>query len=218
MVFAKPKVVKKPLKTVWCLDQSEVQDQSEEKERTSVGFLSSGRKANLSQLELDDIFEEELEINNLVEGQHDPTEDYIQSEITLEKEFLEFPGVSSTDFSENLLDFEFEETGETGETGETQSPIITVGLSATARPRNMRARQTIVERQSSSPLPARLSRPPHLQVRRRDSPPILDSRIGLPNLNFLRVRENHYDTQTNLIGPVKPDFIDIKQSLFQTRF
>ena len=88
MVFAKPKVVKKPLKTIWCLDQSEVQDQSEEKERTSVGFLSSGRKANLSELELDDIFEEELEMNSLAVGQHDSTED--QSEITLEKEFVEF--------------------------------------------------------------------------------------------------------------------------------
>ena len=212
MVFAKPKVVKKPLKTVWCLDESEVQDQSEEKERTSAGFLSSGRKANLSQLELDDIFEEELEINSLALEQDDSTEDHINSEITLEKEFDEFPGVSSQDYSENLLDFEFEETGE------TQSPIITVGLTATSRPRNMRARQNVVERQSSSPLPARLSRPPQLQIRRRDSPPILDSRIGLPNLNFLRVRENHYDTETNLIGPVKPDFIDIKQSLFQTRF
>ena len=213
MVFAKPKVVKKPLKTIWCLDQSEVQDQSEEKERTSVGFLSSGRKANLSELELDDIFEEELEMNSLAVGQHDSTED--QSEITLEKEFVEFPGVSSQDFSENLLDFEFEETGETGE---TQSPIITVGLAATVRPRNMRARQNIVERQASAPLPARLSRPPPLQIRRRDSPPILDSRIGLPNLNFLRVRENQYDTESNLIGPIKPDFVDIKQSLFQTRF
>merc|ERR1712241_855265 len=102
MVFAKPKVVKKPLETVWCLDQSEVEDQSEEKERTSVGFLSSGRKANLSQLELDDIFEEELEINSLGLDQSESTEDHIKSEITLEKEFVEFP---TQDFSENLLDF-----------------------------------------------------------------------------------------------------------------
>ena len=209
MVFTKPKVVKKPLKTVWCLDQSEVQDQSEENERTAAGFLSSGRKANLSQLELDDIFEEELEMNSLVEAQPDSdTEDQMESEITLEKEFVEFPAVSSQDVAQNLLDSEFEESGE------TQSPIITVGLAATVRPRNMRARQT-----SSPGLPARLSRPPQGQIRRRDSQPqILDSRIVLPGLNFLRVRENKYDTETNLIGPIKPDFIDVKKSLFQTRF
>ena len=210
MVFAKPKVVKKPLMTVWCLDQSEVQDQSEEKERTSAGFLSSGRKANLSQLELDDIFEEELEINSVVAEQQDPTEDLIKSEITLENEFVSFPGVSSEESVENnLLDFDFEETGE------TVNPIVTVGLAATSRPRNMRARQS---RPTLPPLPPRLSRPQQLQIRRRDSPPILDSRIGLPNLNFLRVRENQYDTESNLIGPIKPDFVDIKQSLFQTRF
>ena len=210
MVFAKPKVVKKPLMTVWCLDQSEVQDQSEEKERTSAGFLSSGRKANLSQLELDDIFEEELEINSVVAEQQDPTEDLIKSEITLENEFVSFPGVSSEESVENnLLDFDFEETGE------TVNPIVTVGLAATSRPRNMRARQS---RTPLPPLPPRLSRPQQLQIRRRDSPPILDSRIGLPNLNFLRVRENQYDTESNLIGPIKPDFVDIKQSLFQTRF
>ena len=210
MVFAKPKVVKKPLMTVWCLDQSEVQDQSEEKERTSAGFLSSGRKANLSQLELDDIFEEELEINSVVAEQQDPTEDLFKSEITLENEFVSFPGVSSEESVENnLLDFDFEETGE------TVNPIVTVGLAATSRPRNMRARQS---RPPLPPLPPRLSRPQQLQIRRRDSPPILDSRIGLPNLNFLRVRENQYDTESNLIGPIKPDFVDIKQSLFQTRF
>ena len=206
MVFAKPKVVKKPLMTVWCLDQSEVQDQSEEKERTSAGFLSSGRKANLSQLELDDIFEEELDINSVVSEEHDPSENNLKSEITLENEFVSFPGLSSLSSEEtsNLLDFE--------EPRETVSPIITVGLAATSSPRNMRARQT------SPLLPPRLSRPQVLQVRRRDSPPILDSRIGLPNLNFLRVRENQYDTESNLIGPIKPDFVDIKQSLFQTRF
>ena len=206
MVFAKPKVVKKPLMTVWCLDQSEVQDLSEENERTSAGFLSSGRKANLSQLELDDIFEEELDINSVVSEEHDPSENNLKSEITLENEFVSFPGLSSLSSEEtsNLLDFE--------EPRETVSPIITVGLAATSSPRNMRARQT------SPLLPPRLSRPQVLQVRRRDSPPILDSRIGLPNLNFLRVRENQYDTETNLIGPIKPDFIDIKQSLFQTRF
>ena len=209
MVFAKPKVVKKPLMTVWCLDQSEVQDQSEEKERTSVGFLSSGRKANLSQLELDDIFEEELDINSVVAEEHDSSETNLKSEITLENEFVSFPGLSSLSVEEtsNLVDFE--------EPRETGSPIITVGLAATSRPRNMRARQTS---QTSPLLPPRLSRPQVLQVRRRDSPPILDSRIGLPNLNFLRVRENQYDTQTNLIGPIKPDFVDIKQTLFQTRF
>ena len=207
MVFTKPKVVKKPLKTVWCLDQSEAEDQSEENKRTSGGFLSSGRKANLSQLELDDIFEEELEINSVVAEQQDPTEDLIKSEITLENEFVSFPGVSSEESVENnLLDFDFEETGE------TVNPIVTVGLAATSRPRNMRARQ------SRPLLPPRLSRPQQLQIRRRDSPPILDSRIGLPNLNFLRVRENQYDTESNLIGPIKPDFVDIKQSLFQTRF
>ena len=119
--------------TVWCLDQSEVQDQSEEKERTSAGFLSSGRKANLSQLELDDIFEEELEINSVVAEQQDPTEDLFKSEITLENEFVSFPGVSSEESVENnLLDFDFEETGE------TVNPIVTVGLAATSRPRNMR--------------------------------------------------------------------------------
>ena len=203
MVFAKPKVVKKPLMTVWCLDQSEVQDLSEEKERTSAGFLSSGRKANLSQLELDDIFEEELDINSVVAEEHDSSETNLKSEITLENEFVSFPGLSGEETS-NLVDFE--------EPRETGSPIITVGLAATSRPRNMRARQT------SPLLPPRLSRPQVLQVRRRDSPPILDSRIGLPNLNFLRVRENQYDTQTNLIGPIKPDFVDIKQTLFQTRF
>ena len=206
MVFAKPKVVKKPLMTVWCLDQSEVQDLSEENERTSAGFLSSGRKANLSQLELDDIFEEELDINSVVSEEHDPSENNLKSEITLENEFVSFPGLSSLSSEEtsNLLDFE--------EPRETVSPIITVGLAATSSPRNMRARQT------SPLLPPRLSRPQVLQVRRRDSPPILDSRIGLPNLNFLRVRENQYGTETNLIGPIKPDFIDIKQNLFQTRF
>ena len=206
MVFAKPKVVKKPLMTVWCLDQSEVQDLSEENERTSAGFLSSGRKANLSQLELDDIFEEELDINSVVSEEHDPSENNLKSEITLENEFVSFPGLSSLSSEEtsNLLDFE--------EPRETVSPIITVGLAATSSPRNMRARQT------SPLLPPRLSRPQVLQVRRRDSPPILDSRIGLPNLNFLRVRENQYDTESNLIGPIKPDFVDIKQSLFQTRF
>ena len=125
---------------------------------------------------------------------------------------MEFPGVFSQDLENDILDFEFEESGE------TQSPIITVGLAATVRPRNMRARQNISERQTLPPLPPRLPRPQQVQIRRRDSPPILDSRIGLPNLNFLRVRENNYDTETNLIGPVKPDFIDIKQSLFQTRF
>ena len=213
MVFAKPKVVKKPLMTVWCLDQSEVQDQSEEKERTSAGFLSSGRKANLSQLELDDIFEEELEINSVVAEQQDPTENLIKSEITLENEFVSFPGVSSEESVENnLLDFDFEETGE------TVNPIVTVGLAATSRPRNMRARQSRPPLRPLPPLPPRLSRPQQLQIRRRDSPPILDSRIGLPNLNFLRVRENQYDTESNLIGPIKPDFVDIKQSLFQTRF
>ena len=190
MVFKKPKVVKKPLMTVWCLDEAETQDLLEEKEKTS-GFLSSGRKANLSELELDDILEEELQTNNVVEQS---TESFINSEITLENEFVQFSDVAAEEFNTNILETEFEETGES-----QTSPIITLGLAAT--PRNKR-----------------LSRPSLLKVRRRDSPPVLDSRIGLPNINYLRLRDNNFKTDTNLIGPVRPPFLRVNQNMFQTRF
>ena len=210
MVFDKPKVVKKPLMTVWCLDQSE--EQLEESEKTSSGFLSSGRKTDLSELELDDPIEEELEIDELVveqstEDSMKSVTDEIESEITLEDEFVQFADLSGEDYDRNSLEYEFEET--------QTSPIITVGLAATSSsaPRSLRARQLNLPARIISPrLAGRYNRPRQLEVRRRDS------RIGLPSLNFLRVRENNYGTKTALIGPTIPDFRDIDQNLFQTRF
>ena len=58
MVFTKPKVVKKPLMTVWCLDESETVPETE---KTAAGFLSSSRRVNFSQLELEDERENEVD-------------------------------------------------------------------------------------------------------------------------------------------------------------
>ena len=51
----------------------------------------------------------------------------------------------------------------------------------------------------------------------------LDPRIGLPSLQFLRVKENEYDVINNIIGPQIPsnglrDQFGINQNMFQTRF
>ena len=210
MVFDKPRVVKKPLMTVWCLEESE--EALEETEKTSSGFLSSGRKADLSELELDVSDEEELEINEVSaeqsteDGIESVTEE-IKSEITLEDEFVQFSDSSREDYSSNSLDYQFEES--------QTSPIITLGLAATSSPRRMRASLATLPARIITPrFAARYSRP--RQVERWESPP----RRGLPglaNLNFLRVRENNY-SKTGLIGPTRPTVRNINQSLFQTTF
>ena len=201
MVFDKPRVVKKPLMTVWCLEESE--EVLEETEKTSSGFLSSGRKADLSELELDVSDEEELEINEVSAEQstEDGTEsvtEEIKSEITLEDEFVQFSDSSREDYSSNSLDYQLEES--------QTNPIITVGLAATSSPRRMRASLATLPARIITPRFSRYSRP--RQVERRGLP-------GL-NLNFLRVRENNYSSK--LIGPTRPTVSNINQSLFQTTF
>ena len=106
-------------------------------------------------------------------------------------------------------------------------------LAATpAPPLNMRHRQMkniVLERRLSVPPRAQNFRSTFpvdtsfLQVPRRDSTQGLDPRIGLPSLQFLRVKKSGYHSIDNSIGPKIPTNglrgqLDFKQNRFQTRF
>ena len=248
MVFTKPKVVKKPLMTVWCLDESETVPETE---KTAAGFLSSSRRVNLSQLELED--ERGNEVDGDLEVNTKPINfeplsflnenprlvldtDDLNNEITLESEFVQLlEDYEDTRVDEeDVFDYDFNPQLDE-ELSETQTnPIITLGLAATTSPPlSLRARQRknlVLDRRLS--VPPRI-RPPgaatrfpfeaNLEVPRRDPPQSLDPRIGLSSLQFLRVKETDFDINDNIIGPQIPTVElrnpeEFEQNMFQTRF
>ena len=245
MVFKAPEVVKKPLTTIWCLDQDPRQDILET-EKTSSGFLSSARKANISTLEIEndvnavDIDLEEItppislksatESSNMNDLTFIEGKDLDNNEITLENEFIQHWDYEvDSENPDNILDYDYNETPSASQT----SPIITVGLAATpAPPLNMRHRQMkniVLERRLSVPSRTQNFRSTFpvdtsfLQVPRRDSTQGLDPRIGLPSLQFLRVKKSGYHSIDNPIGPKIPtnglrSQLDFEQNRFQTRF
>lgn len=239
LVFNKPKVIKKPLKTVWCLDQSEEQ-LPPETEKTSDSFISPERRTNLSEIQVDNEIDNALEANNvetdlnnlpLDENQNSRPSidlDDFDNEITIENEFVQLKGntnedteafdfIPEYDFGQDLIE----------EQSESQTnPIITVGLAATSPPLNTRARQ-----RKNIVLNRRLSVPARINPQKFKDDSLaetngyqgLDPRIGLPSLQFLRVKENEYDVINNIIGPQIPsnglrDQFGINQNMFQTRF
>ena len=247
MVFGSPRVVKKPLMTVWCLDESE--ETIPETEKTAEGFLSSSRRANLSELEfelqeeLDNEVDGVLEVNtkpinleplNLNENPRPVLDiDELSNEITLENEFVKLlEDYEDTRVEvEDVFDYDFNpELDE--ELAETQTnPIITIGLAATTSPPlNLRARQRknlVIDRRLSVPpriRPPVLAYDANLEVPRLEMSQSqgLDPRIGLPKLQFLRVKETDFDSD-NLIGPQIPS-VGLRnsgafdQNMFQTRF
>ena len=247
MVFKAPEVVKKPLTTIWCLDQGPRQDILET-EKTSSGFLSSARKANISTLEIENgvnAVDTDLEeiippisLKSATESgnMNDLTfieiesKDLNNNEITLENEFIQHWDYEvDSENPDNILDYDYNGTPSESQT----SPIITVGLAATrAPPLNMRHRQMkniVLERRLSVPPRAQNFRSTFpvdtsfLQVPRRDSTQGLDPRIGLPSLQFLRVKKSGYHSIDNSIGPKIPtnglrSQLDFQQNRFQTRF
>ena len=239
MVFKAPEVVKKPFTTIWCLDQDPRQDILET-EKTSSGFLSSARKANISTLEIENevnaVDLEEiiptisLKSSNMNDLTFIERKDLDNNEITLENEFIQHWDYEvDSETPDNILDYDYHETPSASQT----SPIITVGLAATpAPPLNMRHRQMkniVLERRLSVPPRAQNFRSTFpvdtsfLQVPRRESTQGLDPRIGLPSLQFLRVKKSGYHSIDNSIGPKIPTNglrgqLDFKQNRFQTRF
>ena len=250
MVFSAPRVVKKPLMTVWCLDESA--DTIPETEKTAEGFLSSSRRANLSEFEFELQQELENEVDGVLEVNPKPISfkplnvnenprpvldiDDLNNEITLENEFVQLlEDYEDTRVEvEDVFDYDFNpELDE--ELSETQTnPIITVGLAATTSPPlNLRARQRknlVIDRRLS--VPPRI-RPPvqaerfafdaNLEVPKLETSQGLDPRIGLPRLQFLRVRETDFDINDNMIGPHIPSVglrnsEEFDQNMFQTRF
>ena len=165
----------KPLMTVWCLDQSETDllgtDQSAasipETEKTAPSFLSSGRKFNLSDIELEDDFDNEIDNNEVPDfdldiadiattlkseipaydeflvndAMNEVTDDALfENELTLENEFEQFiEGVSKDRFAEeNVFDYDFGQDNLEIPLLSESNPIVTVGLAATQSPLSFR--------------------------------------------------------------------------------
>ena len=233
MVFARPRIVKKPLTTVWCLDQ-DLDNDIRETEKTSSGVNdSSGRRTVIADLDIDNGVDS-LEVNG--EPLKNETDDIKsnsrteipftedsenEDEITLENEFQLLDDPYPVDVFEYDFGPDSEEDFSETQTNSIFTPRITVGLAATPRPQTS---EKLVQRRNNLVLDHSLTVPPRISspVSRFPSSRAqgLDPRIGLPSLQFIRVNENQYNN--NIIGPQQTsspaDQLILDQNMFQTRF